>query len=167
MTAIANGPAFARLIADAVKIAKPADTKTTAAPRANIAVEIAVNFAGLALIEFNIIAMPAPSAATAAIIPNKTAIAAGPAFATEMAEYANNANPALIAKTATPISANDFAAASICLEFVFAALPAAFSPAAMPRSLPAIFPTPPVVNFKIAPENVPTNGATVLIILKP
>ena len=128
-TAIAVPPALASAIALAVRSAKPAATKRTAAPIATNATEILVSVAGLIVdIALARRANTATKAATAATIPKNVAIAAPPALANWIALNASKANAAAISRTAAPINTNAFALAiSPALE-VLAAVPALCTP---------------------------------------
>ena len=77
------------------------------------------------------------------------------------------ANPAAIRAIPAPSATNVTADRIIVPEVSFPAAPTAFSPAATPNNLPAIFPMPFPASPKIAFENVTIPGATALAILNP
>ena len=156
----ANGTnASARAARDSVIIA-------TAAPTDRSVFEILSSFLGLAAArDFVRTIMPALRATTAITSPAITPIAAGPAFANAIADWASRANPAEIIRTPAPIRAKDFADASICFPLVFPAAPTAFSPAATPNSFPTSGPTTVPAMLESADPNVVKEVATPLTTL--
>ena len=111
ITPMARGPALARLIAENASNAKPAAIKTTAAPSTTNAVATLINCPDIGARVLSITVMPKPNAAIAAMSPNITPIASGPACASLIAENAKIANPADMIKTAALSIKNALAAA--------------------------------------------------------